>query len=280
MPRCENGDMDDDVYVSSSTKPSETVQTVKDDARVVPNFEEQLKALDHAINSSPVLSNLKTDNLGVGSAAAPIFSQAKSCINVSKESQGLNKEAVSCDVDSLEAIRIEEFNVGAPTFSHAKSFVNVPMGSQGLHKEEVNSDVDSLGAIRIEEFNVGQDSIPKEKKSTRGRPKTHPQGELLNSENTSPVFSRNSSQATRTPKNTWKRITDKKDISAEKIVAGLDIGEKRKMADIDRKVDLSLQGEKRKKLEFRGRFIKLRNAPKYSSYELIPFTSYSRKRRM
>ena len=60
VPRCEDGIMDDEEYVSSSMKLLETLQAVKDDARVVPNFEEQLQVLDHAINSSPVLSNLKT----------------------------------------------------------------------------------------------------------------------------------------------------------------------------------------------------------------------------
>ena len=52
VPRCEDGIMDDEEYVSSSMKLLETLQAVKDDARVVPNFEEQLQVLDHAINSS------------------------------------------------------------------------------------------------------------------------------------------------------------------------------------------------------------------------------------
>ena len=40
MPRFEDGIMDDEEYVSSSMKLSETQQAVKDNARVVPNFEE------------------------------------------------------------------------------------------------------------------------------------------------------------------------------------------------------------------------------------------------
>jgi len=131
VPRCEDGIMDDDEYISSSMKQLETLQAVKDDARVVLNLEEQLHILDHAINSFPVLSNLKIDKPSVVSATAPIFSHAKSCINVSKESQGLNNEKVKYDVDSLEAIRVEEFN-------------------------------------------VGRNSTPKEKKSTRGRPRKYP----------------------------------------------------------------------------------------------------------
>nr|POE91612.1 hypothetical protein CFP56_25654 [Quercus suber] len=218
---------------------------VKDDARVVSNFEEQLQALDHAINSSPELSNLKTDKPGVVSTATPIFSHAKSCINVSKEIQGLNKEEVRYDVDSMEAIVAGV----VPIFSLAKSCINVSKESQGLNKEEVRYDVDSLEAIQIEEFNVGQNSTLKEKKSTRGRPRKYPQGELLNTENTSPIYSRNSSQTTRTPKKTWKRIVDKKEIYAEKVVASLDISEKRKIAAIDRMEDHSPEGEKRKKLE-------------------------------
>ena len=245
VPRCEDGSMDDDEYVSSSMKPSETLQAVKDDARVVPNFEAQLQALDNAINISPVLPNLKIDKLGVVSAAAPIFSHAKSCINVSKEIQGLNKEEVRYVVDSVEA----SVSAAAPIFSHAKSCITVSKECQGLNKEEVRYDVDSLEAIRIEEFKVGQNSITKEKKSTCGRPRKYPQGELLHTENISPVHSRKSSQATRTLKKTWKHIADKKEISAEKAVAGLDIGEKRKSAEIDRMEDHSPEGEKRKKLE-------------------------------
>ena len=88
---------------------------MKDDARVVPNFEEQFQVLDQAINSSTVLSKLKTDKPSVISATAPTFSHATSCINMSKENQGLNNEEVRYGVDSLEAIRIEEFNVGRNT---------------------------------------------------------------------------------------------------------------------------------------------------------------------
>ena len=50
---------------------------------------------------------------------------------------------------------------------------------QGLNKEVVRYDVDSLEAIRIEEFNVGQTSTPKEKKTSRGRPRKFIQGESL-----------------------------------------------------------------------------------------------------
>ncbi|KAF3966687.1 hypothetical protein CMV_009235 [Castanea mollissima] len=42
VPRCEDGIMDDEEYISSSMKLSETLRAVKDDERVVPNFEEQL----------------------------------------------------------------------------------------------------------------------------------------------------------------------------------------------------------------------------------------------
>ena len=72
----------------------------------VPNFEEQLQVLAQAINSSLVLSKLKTDKPGVVSTTAPTFSNATSCINLSKENQELNNEEVRYDVDSLEAIRI------------------------------------------------------------------------------------------------------------------------------------------------------------------------------
>ena len=44
--------------------------------------------------------------------AAPIFSHAKPCINVSTTGQGLNNEVIGYDGDSLEAIQSEEFNVG------------------------------------------------------------------------------------------------------------------------------------------------------------------------
>ena len=179
---------------------------MKDDARVVPNFEEQFQVLDQAINSSTVLSKLKTDKPSVISATAPTFSHATSCINMSKENQGLNNEEVRYGVDSLEAIRIEEFN-------------------------------------------VSRNTTPKKKKSTRGRPRKYSKGDFLYTENTSPLFSRSSSQATCTPKKTWKRIVDKKENSSEKEIAGPDLGEKRKIADIDRKEDHSLEGQKRKKLE-------------------------------
>ena len=85
-----------------------------------------------------------------------------------------------------------------------------------------------MEAIRIEDFNIGQTSTPKEKKSTRGRPRKFTQGELLNTENTNQVYSGNSSQIAHTPKKTWKRIAVKKETSEKKPVADLDIGEKRK----------------------------------------------------
>jgi len=49
----------------------------------------------------------------------------------------------------------------------------------------------------------------------------------LNTKNTSPVYSRNSSQATCTPKKTWKCIAAKNEIYVEKAVAGPDLGEKK-----------------------------------------------------
>ena len=50
-------------------------------------------------------------------------------------------------------------------------------------------------------------------------------------------------------KKTWKRIAVKKETSADKAVAGLDIGEKRKSANLGGKEDHSVEGEKRKKIE-------------------------------
>ena len=86
--------MDDDEHVSSSLKLSRSLQMEEDDASAVPDFEGQLQLLDCEIDSSPNLSKLKTDNPGAVSVAVPIFSHAKSCINVSTENQELNKVEV------------------------------------------------------------------------------------------------------------------------------------------------------------------------------------------
>ena len=51
------------------------------------------------------------------------------------------------------------------------------------------------------------------------------------------------------PKKHGNALLIKKENSSEKEIAGPDLGEKRKIADIDRKEDHSLEGEKRKKLE-------------------------------
>ena len=74
-------------------------------------------------------------------------------------------------------------------------------------------------------------------------------GEVLTTGNTNQVYSGNSSQIAHAKKKTWKRITVKKETSADKAVAGLDIGEKRKSSNLDRKEDHSVEGEKRKKIE-------------------------------
>ena len=91
--------------------------------------------------------------------AAPIFSHAKPCINVSTTGQGLNNEVIRYDGDSLEAIRSEEFNVGQTSTPTEK-------------KTETT----------------------KEKKTSRGRPRKFTQGEVLTTGNTNQVYSGNSSQ--------------------------------------------------------------------------------------
>ena len=78
---------------------------------------------------------MKTDNPGAISITVPIFSHAKSYINVSTENQELNKVEVRYDVDA------------APIFSQAKSCINMSTATQGLNKEVVRYDVDSLEAI-------------------------------------------------------------------------------------------------------------------------------------
>ena len=72
---------------------------------------------------------------------------------------------------------------------------------------------------------------------------------MLTTRNTNQVYSGNSSQIAHAKKKTWKRITVKNETSADKAVAGLDIGEKRKSSDLDGKEDHSVEGEKRKKIE-------------------------------
>nr|POF11142.1 hypothetical protein CFP56_33222 [Quercus suber] len=92
-------------YVSSSVKVSTTLlQAGKDAVKEDLVFEEQLYALDQAINSPPVSTNLNPDKPGVALAIAPNFSHAMSCANVSKENLDLIGDEVRCVVDSLEAI--------------------------------------------------------------------------------------------------------------------------------------------------------------------------------
>ena len=134
----------------------------------------------------------------------------------------------------------------APSFSHAKPCSNVSTAGQDLNKGVIRYDKDSLEAIRSEEFNVGQTSTPKEKKTSRGRPRKLLQGELLTTGNTNQVYLGHSSQIAHAPKKTWKRIAVKKETSADKAVAGLDIREKRKSADLDGK---EVERDKRKKIE-------------------------------
>ena len=62
----------------------------KDDARAVPDFEEQLKLLDREIDSFPNPSKLKTDKPHAVLVDVPIFCHAKSRINVSTENKELN----------------------------------------------------------------------------------------------------------------------------------------------------------------------------------------------
>ena len=147
---------------------------------------------------------------------------------MSIENQELNKVDVKYNVDA------------APIFSHAKPCINVSTTGQGLNKKVIRNDGDSLEEIWIKEFNVGQTSNPREKKTSRGRPRKFIQGESLTTGNINQVYS---------GKKTWKRIAVKKETSADKAVAGLDIGEKRKSVDLGGKEDHSVEGEKRKKIE-------------------------------
>ena len=96
---------------------------------------------------------------------------------------------------------------------------------------------------------MGRNNTPKEKKGTHGRPRKYSKGDLFYTENTNPLFSSSSSLATHIPKRTLKRIVNKKENYAEKEVADPDLGERRKVADIDSKEDHSFEGEKRKKIE-------------------------------
>ena len=107
---------------------------------------------------------------------------------MSTENQELNKVDVKYDVDA------------APIFSHAKPCINVSTTGQGLNKKVIRYDGDSLEAIWIKEFNVGQTSTPKEKKTSRGRPRKFIQGESLTTGNTNQVYSGNSSQISHAPK--------------------------------------------------------------------------------
>lgn len=65
-----------------------------------------------------------------------------------KENQELTSDEVRPDVDSLEAIQIEQLdNIGdvsttAPKFYHATSSTNVAKANQCLTRDEVRADVD------------------------------------------------------------------------------------------------------------------------------------------
>ena len=84
-----------------------------------------------------------------------MFSHATLGVNVSQASLNLNKNEVRHEVDSLEAIRAEDFNVGWTSNSNEKETACVSQASLNLNKNEVRREVDSLVAIRAIKFNVG-----------------------------------------------------------------------------------------------------------------------------
>nr|POE62234.1 hypothetical protein CFP56_71358 [Quercus suber] len=218
VPRCVVGFRDDEEHVSSSLKLFGSLQMGKDDARAVSDFDEQLQLLDREIDSSPNLSKLQSDNLDAVSVNVPILNE----------------------VDAT------------PNFSHVQPCINVSTAGQELNEEVINYEEDSLEAIPLEEFNIGQTFTSKGKKTSRGRPRKFTQGDLLTTGITNQVYLGNSVQIVHTPKKTCKRIAVKKEISEDKSVAGLDIGERRKSADLDGKEDHSVDGEKRNKIEKRN----------------------------
>ena len=116
-----------------------------------PNFKEQLHALDKDINSSPAFSNLHPKNLGINSVGLPMFSHDTSA----QASLNLTKNEVRREVDSLEAIWVEEFIVGWTSNFNDKETACVSQTSLNLNKNEVRREVDSLVAIRAIKFNVG-----------------------------------------------------------------------------------------------------------------------------
>lgn len=84
-----------------------------------PTFEEQLLELDKEINFSPESLNLNPDFPRLPSVAVPMFSHATSSVNVLKTSVHVSKpnsvfigNEVGHEMDSLEAIRADEFKVG------------------------------------------------------------------------------------------------------------------------------------------------------------------------
>ena len=96
---------------------------------------------------------------------------------------------------------------------------------------------------------MGWTSIPKEKKGTCRRPKKSLQGDLLYADVSILSSPNSSSLPTCNSKRTWKRIVDKKLNSLEMKGVGPDLGEKRKVAEIESEEDHSVEVEKKKKIK-------------------------------
>lgn len=77
-----------------------------------PTFEEQLHAFEKEINCSPGFSKLNPDFPKLPSVTVPLLSHTTSPVNVSKEYPDFIGNKIGCEMDSLETIRAEEFQVG------------------------------------------------------------------------------------------------------------------------------------------------------------------------
>ena len=75
-------------------------------------FEEQLHALDEEINYFPGFSKFNPDFPRLPSVTVPLFSHATSSVNVSKANPDIIRNEVGREMDSLETIWADEFQVG------------------------------------------------------------------------------------------------------------------------------------------------------------------------
>ena len=75
-------------------------------------FEEQLHAFDEEINYFPGFSKLNPDFSRLPSVTVPLFSHATSSVNVSKANPDIIRNEVGREMDSLETIWADEFQVG------------------------------------------------------------------------------------------------------------------------------------------------------------------------